>query len=532
MGIYLLDCTLRDGGHQNKSRFGESVIADIIRGMSCSNIEYMELGFLREKNLGVDYSAENSIGAFVDRFPIVSQNENVTYTIMIQEDQYDIDKLPICDGVLKDIRVSFHDYDQKEGLEYCRQVIKKGYRCYVNPINITGYDDEQVLSLVREVNDMKASAFTLVDTFGSLTKDDMQRLFMLVNHNLDNGIAMGIHLHDNLQMAYALAQTVVEMATSDRDIIIDASLLGMGREPGNLCIELIMEYLNHKIGKKYNVDIALDLIDKYISELKSRYPWGYETSYALSAQYKLHRSYAEYLMKKQKLKTKQIRQILGMIPQEKRSRYDEQYIENLYKEIVAVDIDDSEFLTQFKQVLEGRTVLLVAPGHSLNEYQDEILKFCKDRMPMIICANFVCDFLDTDYVFCSNAKRLDNLEGAVSKERLILSEALRVAELEQANYVNTNRLGWFGNEFWDNCMLMLLHLMKDIEIKEVFLVGWDGFSNKANFAKPCMESIYQYENENKRVTKILKSYFSSMKLEFITPSLYIDEIGGNNYDSV
>ena len=237
-------------------------------------------------------------------------------------------------------------------------------------------------------------------------------------------------------------------------------------------------------------------------------------------------------MKKQKLKTKQIRQILGMIPQEKRSRYDEQYIENLYKEIVAVDIDDSEFLTQFKQVLEGRTVLLVAPGHSLNEYQDEILKFCKDRMPMIICANFVCDFLDTDYVFCSNAKRLDNLEGAVSKERLILSEALRVAELEQANYVNTNRLGWFGNEFWDNCMLMLLHLMKDIEIKEVFLVGWDGFSNKANFAKPCMESIYQYENENKRVTKILKSYFSSMKLEFITPSLYIDEIGGNNYDSV
>lgn len=524
MSIFLLDCTLRDGGHQNNSHFGEEVISDIISDMSNSNVEYIEVGFLREKNIGQDFSAENDINAFIERFPQIEQLDTVRYTVMIQEDQYDINKLPVCDGKIQDIRVSFHDYDQQEGLEYCRKVIEKGYRCYVNPINITGYDDEQVLSLVKEVNKMKACTFTLVDTFGSLTRDDLQRLYMLVNHNLNPDIAIGIHLHDNMQMAFALAQTVVELASSNRDIIIDGSLLGMGREPGNLCIELIMEYLNNKIGKKYDVDVALDIIDNYISELKIKCPWGYETSYALSAQYKLHRSYSEYLMKKQKLKTKQIRQILGMIPKDKRSRYDESYIEALYKEIMAVDIDDSVFVGQLRKQVEGKDVLLIAPGVSLNDYEEKIISFCENKKPIVISTNFKCSFLNEDYVFCSNMKRLDKLMNKLPNQKLILSAVLKSFKLQGANLVNTNRLGWFGNIFWDNCMLMLLNLLKHIGVRECYLAGWDGFTEKNNFVNSNMDSIYQYENENEKVIEIIKTNFSSMKLNFLTPSIYKKEL--------
>lgn len=520
MAIKLLDCTLRDGGHQNKSRFGENTIHDIMNGLENSGVEYVEIGFLREENTGVDFAAADDITDFEMRFPQIAEWNHTRAAIMIQEDQYNVDKLPICNGAVRDIRVSFHDYDQKEGLEFCRKVIEKGYRCYVNPINITGYEDEQVLSLVREVNDMGACAFTLVDTFGSLTKNDLQRLFMLVDHNLKPEIDMGIHLHDNLQMAFSLAQTAVELSSSDRDIILDCSLLGMGREPGNLCIELIMDYLNKKNGTSYDVDTALDLIDTYIFDLKRKYPWGYETSYALSAQYKLHRSYAEYLMKKQKLKTKQIRQILGMIPKEKRSRYDEAYIEKLYHDIVAVDIDDGDVCEMLKLLLAGRKVMLVAPGSSLNEYCDRIGGFCREENPVIFSANFKSDFLNEDYVFCSNTKRLDRVRNAVPMDRLILSAALNAPEMKGACIVNTNRLGWFGNLFWDNCMLMLLHLMKDVGIKECYFAGWDGFAERGNFVDPGMESAYRYENENGKVVEILQKYFSAMKLHFLTPSLY------------
>ena len=520
MAIKLLDCTLRDGGHQNKSAFGENMMHDIMKGLKHSGIEYVEIGFLREKNVGVDFAAANNINDFEIRFPQIAEWNHTSAVIMIQEDQYNVDKLPVCNGVIQDIRVSFHDYDQKEGLDYCRRVIEKGYRCYVNPINITGYEDEQVLSLVREVNNMGACAFTLVDTFGSMTRDDLQRLFMLVNHNLKPEIDMGIHLHDNLQMAFSLAQTVVELSSSDRNIILDASLLGMGREPGNLCIELIMDYLNKKNGTSYDVDTALDLIDTYIIDLKRRYPWGYETSYALSAQYRLHRSYAEYLMKKRKLKTKQIRQILGMIPKEKRSRYDEAYIEKLYSDIAAVDIDDSDVCKMLKSLLAGRKVLLVAPGSSLNEYHNQISSFCQKENPLIFSANFKSDFLKEDYVFCSNIKRLDKVQNVISIDKLILSAALDSPETKGACIVNTNRLGWFGNLFWDNCMLMLLHLMKDVGVEECYFAGWDGFAEKGNFVDPCMESVYQYGNENEKVVEILKKYFSTMRLHFLTPSLY------------
>ena len=44
----LLECTLRDGGHLNKSLFGEKVITNTISNLTKSNIDVIEIGFWRE----------------------------------------------------------------------------------------------------------------------------------------------------------------------------------------------------------------------------------------------------------------------------------------------------------------------------------------------------------------------------------------------------------------------------------------------------------------------------------------------------
>lgn len=520
MGIRLLDCTLRDGGHQNNSKFGEDVIRNIIAGLCESKTDYIEIGFLREKNIGTDFAASNDIREFESRFCFCADNRNTEYMVMIQEDQYDINKLPVCGGCINQIRVSFHDYDKEAGLEYCREVIRRGYRCHVNPINIVGYSDAEVLELIAAVNDMGADTFTLVDTFGSMLKEDLIRLFMLADNNLKSDIRIGFHLHDNLQMAFSLAQTIAESVSDKRDVIIDGSLLGMGREPGNLCIELMMEYLNNKKGAAYDVDAALDVIDAYIAGLKKTYPWGYETAYSLSAQYKMHRSYAEYLMKKQKLKTKQIKQILGMVEKGRKSRYDESYIEQLYNKVIDTEIDDNVFRKKLLNEVGHKKVLLIAPGHSLLEYDKELRAFCEENDAFVISANFKPLSLKPDYVFCSNAKRLDKIKESEPSSRIIVSAHLQEASIENANRVNTNELGWFGNIFWDNCMLMLLHLVERLGIRECYIAGWDGFAEKDNFVDACMESVYRYDEENKKVIEILNSYFQGMMLHFLTPSVY------------
>lgn len=517
MSIKLLDCTLRDGGHQNRSLFGEDVIKNIIIGLDHAGVDYIEIGFLRTENVGYGYSASNSIEEFERRF--CNKNHKCKYAVMIQEDQYPIYKLPdYSGGAIEMIRVSFHDYDKDEGIQYCREAIKKGYRVSVNPINIAGYTDMEVLELAAAANDMGVEVFTVVDTFGTLAKDDLTRLYMLLDNNLRENICLGFHFHDNLQMAYTLAQSVVEIASNRREIIIDGSLLGMGREPGNLCIELMMNHLNRKKASHYDVDVALDLIDQYIQEFKKKYPWGYETVYSLSAQYGLHRSYAEYLMKSQKLKTKQIRHILGQISGEYKAKYDEPYIAKLYENFVATEVDDSAFREKLRSEIGCRKVILLAPGHSLLEIGDDLQAMFRNCF--LISANFIPDEIRIDYVFCSNLKRMSSIKEQIKNQKCMIGAFMRDEYPEIKNLLNTNELGRFGEVYWDNCMLMLMHLMKDVGLNEFSVAGWDGFSDRNNFYNEKMESIYNYEDENIKVIRILKDFFYNVKIKFITKSVY------------
>ena len=517
MSITLLDCTLRDGGHQNASSFGEEVIRDVICGLDKAGTEYIEIGFLRKENIGYGYSASDSIFDLEKRF--YNEKFQAEFVVMIQQDQYPIDSLPeYSGGHIRFIRVSFHDYDKYEGIEYCKKVLEKGYYVAMNPINIAGYTDMELLHIINEANKMNINVFTAVDTFGALTKDDLLRIYMILDNNLGGNVSLGFHFHDNLQMAYTLAQTITELDNDRRNIIIDASLLGMGREPGNLCIELIMNNLNQKRIKQYDVDVVLDLIDQYIQELKVKFPWGYETVYSLSAQYKLHRSYAEYLLKNQKLKTKQIRHILSQISDDHKSKYDEEYICKLYEDYISSNIDDMEFRLKLKKEIGNKPVMLIAPGHSILGLGEDF--FDDYRECFKISANFIPNLIEIDYVFCSNIKRMDQISAKLSTNKYIIGAFMRNEYPECLNLVNTNELGRFGAIFWNNCMLMLIHLLKDIGIKKMLVVGWDGFSDKNNFCDKRMESIYNYEDENNKVIQLLKSFFMELDIRFITKSIY------------
>ena len=46
-----------------------------------------------------------------------------------------------------------------------------------------------------------------------MKRKDMLRFFYLIEHNLAEGIQVGFHSHNNLQLAYANAQTLVELGS-------------------------------------------------------------------------------------------------------------------------------------------------------------------------------------------------------------------------------------------------------------------------------------------------------------------------------
>lgn len=117
------------------------------------------------------------------------------------------------------------------------------------------YSDEEFLKLIRQVNEFMPYAFYIVDSFGMMKGKDLTRLFYMIEHNLSEEISIGFHSHNNMQLAYSNAQTLINVR-SNRNLIIDSSVYGMGRGAGNLNTELFVDYLNENYGTHYKLETA------------------------------------------------------------------------------------------------------------------------------------------------------------------------------------------------------------------------------------------------------------------------------------
>lgn len=326
--VKLLDCSLRDGGHLNSSNFGYSTIINFVDKLAKAKVDIIEVGFLQDATFNKNVAI----------YPSVSEAETILsgidckssiISLLTQVDKYDISKLEPCSGKVKLIRVSFHSNYIDLGMEYCRQVKNKGYMCSINPINFSHYTNEEVVALISKVNQVNPDFFSIVDTFGVLLNNDFKNKLSLINHLLNKTIKCGIHLHDNLNLAFSSAQTLIEQNSSNGEIVIDTSVSGMGRAPGNLKTEMMAYYLNEMSGSdKYSMKYIYSLIENEISCLKRSLDWENNFAYGITAFEKAHRTYAEYLLN-EGMNMTNVQKIVQSIPKEHRGRFNEDVIRSI-----------------------------------------------------------------------------------------------------------------------------------------------------------------------------------------------------------
>lgn len=518
--IKLLDCTLRDGGYINDWDFGYQTIKSIIRKLVDSQVDYVEVGFLRNCEYDRDKSVFNNCAQIEPILP--EKKGNTLFTAMALHNKYDVEKLEPYDGRTIDaVRVTFHDYDIDEGLAFVRRVKEKGYKVFCNPINIMGYSDEAILRLLEKINKIQPYAFSIVDTFGSMMKSDLQRIYSLIEHNLDPSVVIGLHLHENLALSYSLAQDFIAMKASERKSVIDGSMLGMGRTPGNLCMELIMDYMNKTQGGIYDVNPVLDGIDDHIAQLKKIEPWGYSTAYALSAKFNLHRNYAEFLLGKGRLRAKQINQILASIEEHKKTAYDEAYAEELYQKFQDHEVDDRALCRELQEQISGREILILAPGHSLVVQEQKISEYIRRNRPVVFAANFVPQQYPADYVFCSNATRYETVsEQKIDAAILITSNLLEVCE--ESRVLNYASLSFDEKGNCDNCVIMLCKLMLMLGVEEIRIAGFDGYlEDRDNYVTSYMVNQHtKGQEENIRNSRYVEDIRKQLHIDFLTDSVY------------
>ena len=308
-----------------------------------------------------------------------------------------------------------------------------------------------------------------------------------------------------------------------RNIVIDGSLLGMGRIPGNLCIEQMMDHLNYEYGTNYKTEPAFDAIDDYIAPIKKQVPWGYAIPYALSARFGLHRTYAEYLIKKWKLRTSDIERILLSVEHDEAELFNDTYIERLYREYMSVEIDDKLGLDRLEEGICKKEILLIAPGASINKNRDKIKRFCDEKHPIVIGIHCIPDFVDIHYEFFSNIKRMDVLKVDEEKVTPILtSNLIRYdSRYYKAIIVNYSSCAYHDEEYCDDSVLMFLNVLKKLGILNISIAGFDGVRN--GIGEFYIDSLSRSDRPveySEDIKRILKKHYSDVCLNFLTESYY------------
>ncbi len=473
--IKLLDCTLRDGGYVNSWNWGFAAAKDIIASLTHAGTDIVEVGFLRNVDgYNPDVTVCNTIEELNRLLP--AHTGSTMYSGMAMRSNYDIAKLSPYEGHgIEMLRITAHDYDIREGMDFAREVKARGYKLSINPINIMGYADKDLLWILDQVNEIHPYQFSIVDTFGSMRRRDLERIVSLVDHNLAPDIRVGLHLHENMALSFCLAQEFLDKHLG-RDTTVDGSLMGMGRIPGNLPIELIADYMNETLGCHYDIDEMMDAIQDHIAPLKGETAWGYTPAYFLSARYNLHRDYAEHYLDKGDLTNRDINHILAGFDRSKATAYDKDYADRLYREYQNRAIDDTAALDTLRTAFGGKTVLVLAPGASLAEETGRNA-VAAAKADCIVSANFCPEFCQPDYAFFTNSKRFEKLDLAALPCPVVLTSNLRPLP-QGALAVNYDRLAApdvQNASLGSNSVLMLLRLLRLCGAKAVLLAGTDGY---------------------------------------------------------
>lgn len=328
--VKLLDCTLRDGGYVNNWSFGRSTILNILRQLNNANIDYVEVGFIDDSSVKDINRTIYSGTCVIDELFNTAVDKKATTLAMINFGHCGIDNICPCENSFLDgIRVMFKKEKMKEAIDFCHQIKGKGYKVFVQPVSITNYSQDDMLKLVEMVNELNPYALYIVDTYGLLKKDKFINYFNIMNNNLNPDISIGYHSHNSVQLTITNSIELLGLNT-DREIIWDGSIYGMGKGAGNANIEIFAMYLNHNYGYNYDVNELFEIINTEIMQLYEKYNWGYSLVYALAALNDCHPDYVKLLLDKKNMSTDSINNILRSLDKSQKLTYDNDYIESLY----------------------------------------------------------------------------------------------------------------------------------------------------------------------------------------------------------
>ncbi|MBN1868671.1 aldolase catalytic domain-containing protein [Candidatus Sumerlaeota bacterium] len=284
--IKVHDCTIRDGGLINNHLFEDGFVKAVYDTCVAAGVDYMELGYKGSKSIFVPtehgawkYCDEDALRRIVEDNPTPLK---LSAMCDAEKTDYRTDVLPKDQSVLDCLRIATYIHQIPTAIDMAKDGHDKGYETTMNLMAISAVPEHELAPALEVIAQSPVSALYIVDSFGALYSEQVRDLTeMYLRAMKPAGKEVGMHAHNNQQLAYAnTVESLICGATR-----LDATIDGIGRGAGNCPLELLIGFLHNP---KFKLRPVLQCVRDLFVPLRSEMDWGYSIPYMITGQFNQH----------------------------------------------------------------------------------------------------------------------------------------------------------------------------------------------------------------------------------------------------
>ncbi len=552
-GLVVLDVTLRDGGFHNAWDFDAAHIRSYLHAMDEAHVDWAEVGYRSLDRRGFAGALRYSEEAQLQEFPPLTHTQ---LALMVDAKEFtgQEDALLRLFGRRDEsrvglVRVAARPKDLKTASRQVELLHELGYMTTINLMawaSLPPSERPEILSLLAH---SKADITYIADSYGSMHPNEVRDAVSLWRTITER--PFGVHLHNNLELAFANALAAMDAGAT----WIDSSVLGMGRGPGNLKTELLLQHLEtRERHPTYRTGPIYELIGQTWEALKLRYGWGPRAPYILSGHLAVHPTYAQELLESGRYAVPEVTSILHTLHQAGAGRsFSRQALDDAIssrptrmptrRSARPEPIPNPAPTGQSPRPAErglahfrgdnwsGREVLVVGRGPSVKSHALAINRYIKRFSPIVIECNHLAE-IDASpdhlcaFILLANAQRM--VDEVLSRGKSVLLGAARRGRAAIGADISENEIFLETYEVSNGALsaapcrvpadvVSMFAIMQAVRLgaTKVRVVGFDGYA----------DSIQPREQ---RMQKELESFFELLHSRF--PEVEVVSLTSTSFD--
>jgi 4-hydroxy 2-oxovalerate aldolase len=281
--LRVLDCTIRDGGLINDHYFTDEFVRAVYQALTRAGVDYMEFGYRSSRELfpPEDYGAWKYCDDDKIRQVIDGIESDMKISVMV--DSYRVKEqifAPADESPIDMIRAATYVKYIDSAIELIKKCHDLGYETTCNIMAVSREIEPDLVEALEQLGKSPVDVVYVVDSFGALYCEQVEYLVKLYRRHLPEK-TIGIHCHNNQQLAFGnTIEGIIHNAN-----YADGSLLGIGRGPGNCCLELLVGFLKNP---KFNLTPILKIIQDHMIPMRDQIEWGYILPYMVTGMLNEH----------------------------------------------------------------------------------------------------------------------------------------------------------------------------------------------------------------------------------------------------